>query len=236
MVLLGTEASVLRTLGVLSPEQGLSFLIWGGFSVVGVFVMGVAASVNGMLTFRQMRRSFGAGFKGIPFMLHPGMWGDDLFVSPMVGFAMALYADQWTWPAVAFFGVLAIIVNEVRTVAASRSTIPDSLAWQEDGVTAAGWIHEWYSNYTMTVLFLFAFCDRPDWLTLAFASIPIAAHMAIGPVGIWAYGAVGKRSWAPPIEPLPMVLGPWFALGCIVLGNGFGAWEWVGHQIAPWIS
>ena len=230
------EGFVLHRFGMLTLHQTAIFWIAGIASVIGVLAIGIASYFNGMLTVAQMRKRFGDNARGMPNFPHGGMWGDDFFLSPVIGLAIALYGDTWSWWQVVPFGVLSIIVNEIRTIGDARNLEhPDSLAWKGDGVTMAGWIHMWYSNVAMTVMFLFAFCDRPSGGILLLASAFLAGLMVSGAgCAHWTFNKIRPQTWMPEINPAPLLTLSLGSLILIVLLNWLGFWEYLGDIIASY--
>ena len=126
---------------------------WAIIAFEGMVILQVLyAWCDEFLTPAQMRR--GGIREGLPFMAHGGMWGDLIFISPLVAIIYATDGPEWSsvnvMTAMIGGGVASIVMHETY----KRGELPEAHV-QFGCLTTAGLIHRWYMAIALAVLGLY---------------------------------------------------------------------------------
>jgi hypothetical protein len=130
-------------------------------------------------TVRQMCEEKGL-HDGLPFIWHFGMWGDVLFISPLLAVIFVRFCRQWTlidwvWTGLAGLAASAFLHNIYR-----RTTIPESHAYN-GYQTPAGMLHMLYMSLGFNILLLFYFRSKEIGSTfLVTVSALLSVHILVG--------------------------------------------------------
>lgn len=191
----------------------ISFSIPAAFaSILWVLVEGYLAHRNGMLTPAQMSAK-SPGRRGLPFIAHGGMWGDVIIISPLVGLIVGTHGGDWTLVQIVIMFAIAMVLSGVMHWTYVQTPFPDSLAWKDEGITAAGWLHLIYMGAAFAVIGLLYFCTpSPSPVVVSLTGFLLSIHVVIG-----THVLLGVLNELEPIEWCPNVLAP--PTGYVVIGT-----------------
>jgi hypothetical protein len=157
--------------------------------IIGLFV-GILAQalvvLGGFFAYRDkmffVSQMKGCGIDhGLPFVVHGGMWGDLLIISPLIAVIVCGYGNQWTLsqPCVAI-AIGFVVSAGMHYFLYTKGAHPS--AHQRGGqLTSCGWIHLVYMGGALAVLILFFFCTPNISNTFLYlTSTLLAVHMFIG--------------------------------------------------------
>lgn len=192
-------------------------------SILWVLMEGLLAYADGMLTPSQMLARYPTHLQGLPFICHGGMWGDLLFITPIVGIIVALYGDQWsTTQMLVMLGIGMVLSGAIHSVYV-MTPFADSLAWK-GGISAAGWVHVLYMGVALAIVGLLYFYTAnvpPTYLVVV--SVLLTAHVAIGNHIVLGWlNELHHWSWCPDFIHKP---DPWITIAavCVIL-TGLTQW------------
>jgi hypothetical protein len=159
-------------------------LFW--LSIIGfeamVVLQGLTAWCDEFLTPAQMQRS--GVREGLPFMAHGGMWGDIIFISPLVATIIAIYGPEWSPGSVATAVILGGIASGAMHETYKKGPFPEAHV-QYGRLTTAGQIHRWYMALAFAALILYyTSVSYTPWMWLVSALLVLhtiaGTHVILG--------------------------------------------------------
>lgn len=182
-------------------------------SIVWVLLEGWLAYRNGMLTPMQMLAKH-PGRRGLPFIAHGGMWGDIILLSPLAGFAVGTHGGDWTLVQIVIMFVIGMMLSVTMHLTYVRTKFPDSLAWEGEGVTAAGWLHVVYMGVAFAIIgLLYFYTPSSNPLLVSLAGLLLSMHVVIGThIPLGSFNELEPMGWCPNFFVPPtgyVVLGAW---------------------------
>lgn len=182
-----------------------------------VLLQGWLAWCDDFLTPKQMRR--GGIRSGLPFLAHGGMWGDLIFVSPLLAFIITTYGSEWSWIQIAAAVLFSLVVSFAMHETYKKGRFPEAHV-QYGKLTKAGVVHFCYMAEAFLVLSLYyILVPYTPWMWVVSALLVlhtiVGTHVVLGLV---------RPMWYPG-RPLQSS-GTWGAVGgTAVLTLGCTAWR-----------
>lgn len=166
------------------------------------------------------------GQPGIAFFAHGGMWGDLVFLPPVMAWVITQYSHTWSGSQIAIMGLIGFAItlgNHLLLVFTQE--IPDPIGWQKEKWNTLIGLHFVYMSTYVALAGLFFCYSRPSLeATVAIGAI-LGVHMAFGmhiPLGIanlwfqwdWCPDFLTRKTlWAQAVVWATLAGFSWFAAG-----------------------
>jgi hypothetical protein len=184
----------------------LWFVVFAGFEAL-IFLEGVLAYRAGRFSVSQIEG------KGIPFLMHGGMWSDVFIISPLCATFVASYSNLWSAPAVLFALIAGIAGSIAMHILYEKESYPDALVMGHR-LTSSGWGHFFYMAGAFAVIGLFYVDTSGIQLAMVWSvTALLIAHIAVG--NHFLLGLIAPH-WCK-VKPLRSVTGWVTVLGCAAL-------------------
>lgn len=148
-----------------------------------LLVLGAASAyLDKFLTITQMRSK---GFsQGLPWIMHGGMVGDIILVTPLCITTVDRYAGQWSLMQWSSIGATCLFVSFALHAwydkGALESKVPESHTYFGQR-TLAGWFHLYYMALALTIVALLFICtEHADRGFLIWSTVILVTHMFFG--------------------------------------------------------
>lgn len=144
--------------------------------------------VDNFFTPKQMLEYHG---KGLPMLWHFGiMWGDPIFITPLVAIVVGVYGWQWTWKQVLTVAAASLVLNLVMHFQYLQDKIQNS--HMHDGkLTPATYVHFFYGWGGFTIIGLFFLCT---------VGVPRVAVMSAAAL-LWVHMVLGTHLFVKLLSP-----------------------------------
>ena len=192
--------------------------------VLPVILQGAFAYADAFLTPAQVELQWG---RGLPFLLHGGMWLDVLFFAPLMAYIVSVYGPNWHRASLIMalaVGLLASYAMHTLLYVPGGEKIAE--AHTHGGtLTLAGWVHVFYMTAGIAVLALYYF-SKPGMAPAEVWTISglLFIHVTVGnhiPFKMWV--ARTQPSWYPVVPVMDMGAGATLA-GVAIALIGVSLW------------
>ncbi len=202
------------------PSQDKFFIAIGTLSVFYTFwvLWNMAASVDHMVSVRQMQ-SKGPGFqKGIPLQGHWAMMYADIILPLLIAYLVAKYGQQWSLQQIGLMigaGFALSFIMHLTYIEAGKH-FPEAPTYG-GRLTTAGWLHFVYMGLAFAAIGLLYLCtSKPTPFDIWLTTIWLVIHVV---VGVHVPLKLLKPDWFPYHGIMDAgTLAPIFASAAILLG------------------
>jgi hypothetical protein len=150
------------------------------FGIFSVMMQVLFAYYDSFLTVKQMQ-SRGI-MQGIPLIAHAGIWGDLIFITPLLAYIVNSYRNMWSLHdillALAISGVVTIGMS-ILWVKGAEKGLPEAHTY-EGKVTPAGYWHALYMFFAVMIIILFYFFSDITRTAASIVSIILGVHVFYG--------------------------------------------------------
>jgi len=147
---------------------------------LAVLLQAIFAYNDSFLTVAQMQAK---GFaKGLPLLYHGGIWGDFVFLTPLLAYLFAKYNGQWNERDIlksSAIGTVAIMVMGFIWVKAAQNGLPEAHTYN-GGVTMAGSIHGMYFVVAITIILMTFFHTAISKKAATIIAVILGLHIVYG--------------------------------------------------------
>lgn len=154
--------------------------------------------------------------KGIPFIAHGGMWGDLLWISPLLGIIVSRFGSQWSVMEILVVCAMGFSGSAIMHLSYVKTDLPEAHT-HDHKLTTAGWIHVVYMGTAFSILILLFFFTRG--VSQRFAGITyfvLTLHMFVGThIPLWFANPewYGGQTWRRLFEAVGTVAGTAILVG-----------------------
>jgi hypothetical protein len=159
--------------------------------------------------------------RGLPLVMHGGMWGDLLLLPYILGAVAARFGDQWEVPHVRWALLIGFIVtlgNHINLCVNQR--IPDPFGWQEEWWSWAIFFHFLYMWGATAIIILFVFfTSGAEVAVVVLMAALVGLHLMFGihmPLGM--LNRYARFEWSPEFlrpDSIAFAAGLWMVVSAL---------------------